>query len=128
MCINLSFYNVSQLLNALSNIAFDIANILTCYIFINNYFLSHKWLAVQRGAAFFVDHSVAEKFLVGKVAIDVAGLLGVVVFAFFVDVAEGFDGDAVLVLEDGVEQGAVGVAARMSHDIDLERAALNKTQ
>lgn len=34
MCINLSFYNVSQLLNALSNIAFDIANILTFYIFI----------------------------------------------------------------------------------------------
>lgn len=46
MCINLSFYNVSQLINALSNIAFDIANILTFYIFINNYFLSHKWLAV----------------------------------------------------------------------------------
>lgn len=61
-----------------------------------------KWLAVEGGAAFFVDYSVAEEFFVGEVAIDVAGQLGVVVFAFFVDVAEGFDGDAVVMLEDGV--------------------------
>lgn len=88
--------------------------------------LTIQFMAVEGGAAFFVDHSVAEEFLVGKVAVDVAGQFGVVVFAFFVDVAEGFDGDAVLVLEDGVEQGAVGVAARMPHDIDLEWAALNK--
>ena len=45
-------------------------------------------MAVQGGATFFVDHSVAEEFLVGEVAVDVSGQLGVVVFAFFVEVAE----------------------------------------
>ena len=46
------------------------------------------------GGAFFVDHPVAEEFFVGKVAVDVSGQLGVVIFAFFVDVAERFDRDA----------------------------------
>lgn len=67
------------------------------------YGLKVQFTTFQSDAAFFVHYSVTEEFLVGKVAVNILCQLGIVIFAFFVDVAERFNRYTVHMLKDCIK-------------------------
>lgn len=80
----------------------------------------------ERPAIGLVHHPVAHQPHVVEVARNILYNFDIVVRAIRFFVVERFDRYAVLMLEKRIEQRAVGVIARVFHDIDLERRRIDK--
>ena len=82
----------------------------------------------QRLAPLFAHHTVAHKTRVGNVAGNTANKIKIIVCFVFLLIIIGFDGYAVWMFKEGVQQRAVGNSAGVTHDTNLKWSFLDETE